>query len=474
MLLVAFLMFRNFLIRLVDYQNYKDNMELIISIIMLLATVGAIFLAWRNLKKIQEQIELQKVAHKESMQKIQEQIELQKEESKQNAIARAWEIVGRKASGNSGKIEALEFLVKVGSVKENAFVLKSKIDEQQSKEIWKILNEERILEDNGVIIKSKLEIEALNLGPGLDRYRDHVLNILKHSLDQKIPLVGIDLSTKTHGGSVWLTGVNLTGANLTGTELMGATLREAKFLHAILEKTNFTEADLRGSDFSKTEFIEGAIFPSGDKLNNVKFGNHGVKFNPNPFKEKGFYEVLGYGKNSVLKLGKASNGDEFEFASYKPQSNRSWERAMEPKMKVFIKGDEYVVDINSNVKHSSDKGLEWQYNKLLIYEPKGPQIDLNDFDVKGKGFISQKAIECLTKNYEKFDCFFKICLENDALMECDYHGSKIYYINQDVLNKMENKFREDLEEYYSSPTINIERYADVDNKTNPPSQSKPA
>jgi hypothetical protein len=114
MLLVSFLMVKNLLILLFDYQNYKDNMELIISIIMLLATVGAIFLAWRNLKKIQEQIESQEAAHKESMQKIQEQIKLQEEESEKNDIARAWEIVGRKASGNSGKIEALEFLNKKG------------------------------------------------------------------------------------------------------------------------------------------------------------------------------------------------------------------------------------------------------------------------------------------------------------------------------------------------------------------------
>ena len=138
MLLVAFLMFKNLLILLCDYQNYKDNMELIISIITLVATVGAIFLAWRNLKEIQEQIELQEAAHKESMQKINEQIKLQEKESEQNAIARAWEIVGRKASGNSGKKEALEFLNKKG-----------------------------------------------------------------------IPLIGIDLSAKTHGGFVWLSGVDL-------------------------------------------------------------------------------------------------------------------------------------------------------------------------------------------------------------------------------------------------------------------------
>lgn len=107
---------------IVSLNWFVDN---VVGILALLATVGAIFLAWRNLKKIQEQIELQK------------------QESEQNAIARAWEIVGRKASGNSGKIEALEFLNKKG-----------------------------------------------------------------------IPLIGIDLSEKTHGGSVWLSRVDLMGANL--------------------------------------------------------------------------------------------------------------------------------------------------------------------------------------------------------------------------------------------------------------------
>jgi len=164
------------LILLFDYQNYKDNMELIISIIMLLATVGAIFLAWRNLKKIQEQIELQK------------------EESEQNAIARAWEIVGRKASGNSGKIEALEFLNKRG-----------------------------------------------------------------------IPLIGIDLSAKTHGGSVWLSfvdlrGVDLVRANLRQANLSYAKLSHAKLSYANLRQANLSYANLRHANLSRADLPGANLF----------------------------------------------------------------------------------------------------------------------------------------------------------------------------------------------------------------------
>jgi arginine exporter protein ArgO len=62
---------------IVSLNWFVDN---VVGILALLATVGAIFLAWRNLKKIQEQIELQK------------------QESEQNAIARVEkqvEIVGK-------------------------------------------------------------------------------------------------------------------------------------------------------------------------------------------------------------------------------------------------------------------------------------------------------------------------------------------------------------------------------------------
>jgi len=170
MLLVSFLMVKNLLILLFDYQNYKDNMELIISIIMLLATVGAIFLAWRNLKKIQEQIELQK------------------QESEQNAIARAWEIVGRKVSGNSGKIEALEFLNKRGT-----------------------------------------------------------------------PLIGIDLSAKTHGGSVWLRGVDLSGANLSDTNLLEAILFDANLSHANLFRANLSHANLFRANLSHANLSQADL-----------------------------------------------------------------------------------------------------------------------------------------------------------------------------------------------------------------------
>jgi len=189
MLLVSFLMVKNLLILLFDYQNYKDNMELIISIIMLLATVGAIFLAWRNLKKIQEQIELQK------------------QESEQNAIARAWEIVGRKASGNSGKIEALEFLNKRG-----------------------------------------------------------------------IPLVGIDLSAKTHGGYVWLIGVDLRGVNLRTAKLNLVGLNNADLRGACLECSDLSEArllkaDMSGASLFGTNLLEAILFDANLSHANLSRAN---------------------------------------------------------------------------------------------------------------------------------------------------------------------------------------------------------
>ena len=222
MLLVSFLMVKNLLILLFDYQNYKDNMELIISIIMLLATVGAIFLAWRNLKKIQEQIELQK------------------QESEQNAIARAWEIVGRKASGNSGKIEALEFLNKRG-----------------------------------------------------------------------IPLIGIDLSAKTHGGSVWLSfvdlrGVDLVRANLRQANLSYANLRHANLSRADLPGANLFGADLRGANLFLT-ILDAADFSESTIDETTHFGPVSLEDkNKLPMFSQEQIDELGI---TMKVIGKSSEGE---------------------------------------------------------------------------------------------------------------------------------------------------------------------
>lgn len=168
----------SFFYGIVSLNWFVDN---VVGILALLATVGAIFLAWRNLKKIQEQIELQK------------------QESEQNAIARAWEIVGRKARGNSGKIKALEFLNKKG-----------------------------------------------------------------------IPLIGIDLSAETHGGSVWLQGVNLSGANLKKAKLIGADLRYANLSGADLRQATLSNGrsitKLSGADLSKAILtISDALYSAIDE-----------------------------------------------------------------------------------------------------------------------------------------------------------------------------------------------------------------
>ena len=186
---------------------FVDN---VVGILALLATVGAIFLAWRNLKKIQEQIELQK------------------QESEQNAIARAWEIVGRKVSGNSGKIEALEFLNKRGT-----------------------------------------------------------------------PLIGIDLSAKTHGGSVWLRGVDLSGANLSDTNLLeailfDANLSQADLCGATLYLALLDAADFRQSTIDKTTNFGGVVLKDKNKL---------PMFSQNQIDELGItMKVIGLGQSSYHAL----------------------------------------------------------------------------------------------------------------------------------------------------------------------------
>jgi len=122
-------------------------------------------------------------------------------------IAQAWGLITQHAPGNSGKIQALQYLNSV------------------SKYRW------------------------------------------PHK--QRQPLTGIDLSKESHGSAVYLPCIVLNNAELTNANLSGADLRGAIFAGADLQNTNFSEADLRGADFSKSNLV-GANF-SGAELENTNF-----------------------------------------------------------------------------------------------------------------------------------------------------------------------------------------------------------
>ena len=126
--------------------------------------------------------------HQESKQaekNFKKQFDLQKEAALKQEIIGAWQVLANKASGNSGKKEAIEFLASQG-----------------------------------------------------------------------LPLCGIDMSSQTHGGSVYLDGLfqdfegDRSKINLTGANFSGAILARADFSYACLMKTKFIGTNLRGANFS--------------------------------------------------------------------------------------------------------------------------------------------------------------------------------------------------------------------------------
>ena len=126
--------------------------------------------------------------HQESKQaekNFKKQFDLQKEAALKQEIIGAWQVLANKASGNSGKKEAIEFLASQG-----------------------------------------------------------------------LPLCGIDMSERTHGGPVYLHGLfqdfegDRSKINLTGANFSGAILARADFSDACLMKTKFIGTNLRGANFS--------------------------------------------------------------------------------------------------------------------------------------------------------------------------------------------------------------------------------
>jgi|GEM_PF-4344925 len=102
-------------------------------------------------------------------------------------IARAWQLVTTKSPGNSGKIEALQYL--------------------NSENWW-------------------------------------------WPFKKQVPLFGVDLSTTTHGDQVFLQTVDLSGATLTGADLSGAILIHANLTSATLTDANLSGAVLVGANLS--------------------------------------------------------------------------------------------------------------------------------------------------------------------------------------------------------------------------------
>jgi len=201
----------NIYYRIFIYVNWFTNRIFFNYISILVGAVAFLTLFWvrKQIKLQDEEAKQSKIRHDQQIKATQSQTDELKNESTKNDISRAWEIIGRKAIGNSGKIEALQVLAK---------------------------------------------------------YKDLETN-------KQIPLVGIDMSTKTHGGEwddlektkigkvefvnhntvkerVYLQGLNLSKTtiddevNLTNANFNGADLERASFEGAYLYKAKFEGADL--------------------------------------------------------------------------------------------------------------------------------------------------------------------------------------------------------------------------------------
>lgn len=98
-------------------------------------------------------------------------------------------------------------------------------------------------------------------------------NLAKH----KIPLVGIDLSSKNNSKRIYLRGLDLSKKNighkviLEWANFTGAYLREAKFYDVSLCETKFINTNLAGADFENCNLYKA-------DFTNIDILNGGIKF----------------------------------------------------------------------------------------------------------------------------------------------------------------------------------------------------
>ena len=157
------------------------------------------------------------------------QLEINKEEAvarEQEAIARSWELVTRRASGNSGKVRALEYLASQGQ------------------------------------ILTGIDLSCATMG-GTERDAEGTETCARPTF-----LNGLDLSARTHGKPVFLQNADLSGArlyvvNLSGADLSSADLSGASPLMADLSGADLGRADLSGAFLSEAD-LSGANLSFAD------------------------------------------------------------------------------------------------------------------------------------------------------------------------------------------------------------------
>ena len=233
-----------------DLNNFLGKFENTLNLLMFALTIIACLFTWRAYETTQKQLKQAKAESIRNEERYKKQLDLAKQSAAASEINNAWAVLSRPAPGNSGKAEALETLAK---------------------------------------------------------YRKQLIGIDLSTTknNRQVWLVGLELSTNTHGYQVilqanfsgvwdeereeWRNGANLfgadfKGASLSNTKFNGASLSNAKFNGADLWYTEFNGADLQFTKFNNTnltraDFSNARNFDSFASLALKEFirGNDGLK-----------------------------------------------------------------------------------------------------------------------------------------------------------------------------------------------------
>lgn len=246
------------------------GLDLATFIVTLAAFIAAgLAFVWQH-KSLNEQIKSgrEQQLHNEQILKGQDrQLKIQQELG-------AWQVLANKAAGNSGKIEAIEFLAKQG---------KSLQGIDMSSETH-----------NG-------EVYLKNL------------NVSKDKLGKKVDLRGINFK----GADLWE--ANFEGADLSDANFEMSFSPFVNFKDALLQDANFKGANLTGTCF-KDSILKNAHFEGADlweanfegaNLRSAYF--QGTILNGAYFKSKGAYVIVYFSENLLELLPKTSSYNEFKF-----------------------------------------------------------------------------------------------------------------------------------------------------------------
>jgi len=224
--------------------------------------------------------------------------------------ASAWQVLANKASGNSGKKEAIEFLA------------------SQNIPLWGIDMSEkthggRVYLD-GLFFKdfkgdrSKIDLIGANFsGADLRKADFSEANLYsKANLYGEVDFSEANLYEADFSGS-YLEGANFFGADLLGANFFGADLRRANFSGSYLEGANFSGAILLGTNFAGA-ILFGTNF-SGANLGGANFLGATKTYNKKGF-DKAFIDCYCYFDDYALP--KPPPGYKFEFEERTDENNQ--------------------------------------------------------------------------------------------------------------------------------------------------------